>query len=410
VINNYNNVKQKPLKNTALSFYFILMCAYIILKAYRNSFDSANESQGGIWNILNALFVFIGFLYCTGLLKKKYKFPEPIRTGLVYGILVWIFALFTLPDFTVSSIFSLIVAPYFIFTVCAYFSIASKGITQANKRMFFICFYIIAAFSLYLMLLRSQENLDNQSDAYFLLCLLPFALMWKEGRKIILPICAVCVVVIMSSKRAGALAIIAALFIFFIVDFIIGKTNIETFKKIGWFLVIAILLYFVLSFVINRFDINIIERFKTLATDGGSSRDKIYKGVWEAFKAAPFWNKLTGYGISAITRIYGRHTSCHDDFLEILYDYGFVICIVFILFYIKSFLVCLEMIRYKFYGASAYAASLCISLVMSLFSNYAITMTHITGMAVFWGVVLAEWKIFLIENNIKNKKGVRKPI
>ncbi|NLA73611.1 MAG: O-antigen ligase family protein [Clostridiales bacterium] len=199
------------------------------------------------------------------------------------------------------------------------------------------------------------------------------------------------IILIFSGKRNGSIAIIFALFIYFIVEYKVGNKARQFSKILKNLLLVSFIVVAVYLYLSSHYSINLIERLMSLPEDGGSSRDVIYSSVWFAIKNSTMFEWLFGHGTRGIITVFGRNTGAHNDFLEIFYNFGFFSVVIFIVFYIVLISTAFKMIKDKYYGASAFAASIVISLFMSMFSNYVITFTHITSTACFWGIVLADW-------------------
>ncbi len=390
-----NSIYRYKNKNLGLGLNITLVFIYIILKMYRNSINTMVETTGGIWNLINLFFVLLGILCVFSLINRKYRFPACINTGIVYAAGSWFVAFFHLQNLSVNSIFTYLMIPYFILVIIVFYTYGIREITKINKQLFILFFYVISAFTLYLMLNRNIYSFINiyQSDAYFILCLFPFILLWRRGLKLYIPFSFLTAILIFAGKRNGAISIIVALIFYFLVEYKLGNRFGRFFKILKRLLLISVIagaIYFYLS---NRYSIDLMERIVSLPEDGGSSRDVIYSSIWFAIKESTLYEWLFGHGINGVITVFGRTSGAHNDFLEVFYNFGFFVLILFIAFYIVLIATAVRMIKDRYYGASAFAASVVISLFMSMFSNYAITFTHVTGMAAFWGIALAEWTL-----------------
>ena len=111
----------------------------------------------------------------------------------------------------------------------------------------------------------------------------------------------------------------------------------------------------------------------------------------QAIKESNLMDILFVHGLNGIQVVFGRKTGAHDDFLEIMYNYGIFAVVMFVNLYFKMITACVKMTKSGYPGAKAAGAAIVISLLMSFFSNYFVTFTHITMTATFWGIVVADW-------------------
>lgn len=380
-------------KNKPLLFILFAMSVYMFLKIYRNSLDGDSTTQGGIWNIINALFIFLAVCIVFFAKLNFARLPGCIGFAYLYSGLALLFSLMNFKVFSISTLFSLAMILYFPSVMFVFYIYSLRGTGQSEKRFLMISFYAVAIFCLYLMILRIQGQGEiYQSDMYFLLCLLPMVFLYRRKSRLYIPLIIVSAVVILSAKRTAALGLAGAILAFFFVQSLLQR-NVKVFlKNFLRILFIVLVLTIVYQYLASQYDITLLERLGNLEEDGGSGRDDIYRNLWTAIKEAPIIRWFIGYGDKAVLRVYGRTSAAHNDFLEIMYDYGIFPLLAIIVFYFSMIKECLKMVVARFWGAPAFAAGLVISLFMSMFSNYMITFTHITGMAAFWGICLAEWK------------------
>ncbi len=380
-------------KNKPLLFFLITMSAYMFLKIHRNSLDGDSTTQGGIWNVINILFVFSAVCIVFFGKLNFARLPGCIGFAYLYSGLALFFSIINFKAFSISTLFSLAMILYFPSVMFVFYICSLWGAGRSEKRFLMLSFYAVAFFCLYLMVLRIQGQKEiYQSDMYFLLCLLPLVFLYRKESGLYIPLIIVSAVVILSAKRTAALGLVGAIFVFFLVQAFLQKNVKVFFKSFCRLLLVAFVLLLVYQYLASRYDITLLERLGNLEEDGGSGRDDIYRNLWKAIKEAPIIRWVIGYGDKAVLRVYGRTSAAHNDFLEIMYDYGIFPLLAIITFYVSMIKECLKMIGARFWGAPAFAAGLVISLFMSMFSNYMVTFTHIIGMAAFWGICLAEWK------------------
>lgn len=138
---------------------------------------------------------------------------------------------------------------------------------------------------------------------------------------------------VISAKRTAVLCAALALLFFFLSEILSFAA-----KRTYTFMAILIIL-FVAGFVsyskypefASQVDI-VIERFDN-AEDNESNRERteMYQGTLNAYDSSSLLERLFGHGYKATEKdLYGRPT--HNDLLEILYDYGVVALLLYVIF------------------------------------------------------------------------------
>ena len=388
--------------NKLLSIWLVISFLYTILKMYRNSMDGAGGSPGGIWNILNASYVALAILLLMSCVKKSISLPMVIREGVIYSFFIAFVAILNPREITINTIFSYLMLFYFASVAITFYYASSKGFSKYEYKIFNVLYFVLAAFTLYLMYSRIAFDQKNiyQSDSYFLLCALPLVMLVDKGTAMYIKFIPLTLCLMMAGKRTGFLGLIAAVLVYYLID-CIQKRNIDAFFsiviKIGAVVVLFLAVY---SFLESKLNLTLLDRMETITTDGGSGRDEIYTGVWKAIKGSDFFDLFFGHGMGGIQIIYGRNTGAHNDFLEIMYNYGFFAVVLFVYLYYKMVVACVKMVKTGYPGAKATGAAIVISLFMSLFSNYFVTFTQITLTATFWGIVVSDWEHFMHNKSV----------
>lgn len=230
-------------------------------------------------------------------------------------------------------------------------------------------------------------NTDTQSNAsYPILYLLPFMLCHKRKLFRILSIAIVLIVVMYSMKRGGFLALLVALGAYlFISQIAIQKRKFNIFP-ILILLIAAIGLYYII-FYINDVVLggNLFNRFEDVSD--GSGRLSIYAYYWKMFTESDIISLLFGRGWQGSIRTAKISVTCHNDFLEVLIDFGIIGFICYISFIILLITMCLKMIKNKHIYAPAMGASLAIFFVNSMVSHIIIYPWYLLEFFLFWGFI-----------------------
>lgn len=146
----------------------------------------------------------------------------------------------------------------------------------------------------------------------------------------------------------------------------------------------------------------ITKRFSSALHDGGSGRTDIYSKVVDAFLQGDFTNQLFGHGYNGVVRNrviarYGyddkmQSLSAHNDFLEMLYDYGILGVTLYILICINIFKELLH-IRTKAPGLLySGVVALIIFITMSSVSHLFLYPTYIAYLMMIFSLIQAQHK------------------
>ncbi len=281
------------------SFYLIKT---IILKKNKNTFYK-------VWTALLTINV-IGFIF-TGTLSDVNHF------GMLKGILVC----------------SLSFYPFY------YFS-QNGNLKARHLLVFFVMLLPITILQFYLN--ASQILLDRISDStdvvnnvsYSFVALIPFVFLLKNKRIISFGFMMILVFFIIQGAKRGALiagAIGLLSFVYF------QLRTIERRKRFKGYFIISIAIVSMSVYAYNIYETNefLIDRMQGLAEGNSSGRDIIYLNILNAwYNSTSYINILFGYGFAASLYLSGTGNFAHNDWLELLSNYGLLgVSIYIMLFY-----------------------------------------------------------------------------
>lgn len=196
---------------------------------------------------------------------------------------------------------------------------------------------------------------------------------------------------ILTTKRTAVIAAILGLIIYYLVE-AVEQNNLKkkVYKLIKFFL--WCLFAFLVVCVINYFfDLKIIERFADLASDGGSGRDGIWESVLNAYDSNTTIQQLIGRGYEGVSRIVRpqhRAIGAHNDFIEIIYDFGKIGLFSIIMFYITLIIIGIGMIRLKYNRAPLFSLVIVEMIILSMFSYLLIQSYIIQNLIIYIGLEL----------------------
>lgn len=229
---------------------------------------------------------------------------------------------------------------------------------------------------------------------YFFLTIISIILLVFPNNKAlwVLPF----LMIILSTKRNGLLIIAGGFLAAQIAEYHLAGTLKEKWKKILILIVTLVIACIVFFMLVRYFDLDILERLSALSEDGGSSRNKIWVRVIDDYKDGSILQYIFGKGYQSVTKMMltGRSILAHNDYLEILHDYGAIglaLCMVWILQIIIAFV---KAWKKKISFLPSFTYTMCSMLLLSLFSYLLIQSYLMNYTAAYLGIAVS-----LMKNN-----------
>lgn len=297
----------------------------------------------------------------------------------------------------VSALQALLLPAFLLF----FYSISQKF--DVKKIFSYFSFLLLIALSctyFYIFFFRNEFAYLNVfaslNSSYYLLLLLPCALIdsSKPVYKLI-AIILVSLIVFSSMKRGGIIALILGLILYYVVKkFCIRRNSVRTgrllFSVISIVLIVAIMIFALIQFdaIAGGF---MSSRFESIADDEGSGRLGLYREVIDKIQDFDLLPFLFGHGKLAVAKVTSYGLSAHNDFLEILYDYGFLLFICYVVFHFCLIFKISKLIRLK----SVYAPVMVMSYVnFFIFSmvSHVFLFSYFLFSLMLWGFILGTIK------------------
>lgn len=283
-----------------------------------------------------------------------------------------------------------------------------KGYTLNDNHIQFTVglFIILSFFTIYTqqsILSFLFNQLVGVNSIYYVVLLLPFAILIDSRYKRWIFIALIFIITLYSLKRTAILIMLAALLVCIYFDFF-NRNKGATTSRIVILLLIVISAGFLLYHPSSPLA-NVMERFSSIEDDNGSGRETIYDEVIAMFDKLPLYSQFFGKGFCMVQEDIrgggdGVVLSAHNDFLEILYDFGFVGIVIYISFIIKLLTRCISLLKARSVLTSSYLVSIVIFLFTSSFSHLIIYPTYFLFLSAYWAYI--EHRIEM--NNYRNLK------
>ena len=283
-----------------------------------------------------------------------------------------------------------------------FYLLTYNDIDTINDSKRFFCLLTIPVVVLILMsnILRGAMAYDvskmGNHMIFYLLTLLPW-LMILEKRVIRLAcVLFVLVMSVIALKRSAMVVSIVCALIFMYREFMKGNES-----KLNAFLLSAIMIVSTAGLLLisnNISEGNAIERVESLEEDEGSGRIERYKEVLSLLRDEDDGGKLVfGHGYRTVEIMLGESSSAHNDFLEVLYDYGIIGLIIYALIHLCLIKRVVYLNRSESPYAEGYIMSYVVFFTMSMVSHLIIYPTYFIILTSYWGSI--EGHLITIDEN-----------
>lgn len=403
-----NNKKNEFNRRDFISLFFIFSAIFYlfisnILFFYGIESSIFNVSFSIIIKIIILLIMIIIIIFI--IINPKNRLPTIIGIICLMFFSMF-FSIVINTDFAVYNLLISLVDSFFWIAIFFITYYSSKHRIRSNYIPYFI---LIALVYIYILFLSFQlgDNINtplSMNSVYYILLALPLILMIKNNLIKILSILIIFSATIISLKRTALIALVVSLLFYYIINlYTTGTTMKKRLYTVLILLISLISLLYSYSYIIEYFNLDWSARLNSLANDGGSGRENIYRNVIDAQLNSNFFEWLMGHGYNAVYVDLKMGLTAHNDFLEIMYNYGILTFISYISLILYLIIYNIKMIKVKSSVAAPFSVSLILFLVMSLTSHLIIYPTYFILLVAFWGIEIAKF-----DTNFINFKRVNK--
>lgn len=254
---------------------------------------------------------------------------------------------------------------------------------------------VVICFVAYILTIQTAKSMAYYqtrdvllNSIYYILFAFPFTLLSRKKYIQNIAWVIVFVATILSSKRGALIILFCAWLVWMFLQ--LGDRK----KRVGRILLYAILcvaVYFAFIEITRIFEINILERLQNIQNDGGSGRFEIWEDTLKIIAGEDFLISLMGRGYRAAS--IGGYTisESHNDFLQILFDYGYIGLVLFLIFCFTLIRQFILMTKNKYDNTVPYAVSLVIFFGCAMISQTILYPYWFIGISSFWGFVLGDF-------------------
>lgn len=261
------------------------------------------------------------------------------------------------------------------------------GFNKDEKKMdSFLLFYFLTLFLFYLTNVYKgafQYTSVGLNSIYYIILVFPMVYLVKN--RILKYGLIACILVLgIISLKATAIALVFGVMI---VKYCVDKKKFMV--RVVALPIVACLFFFILFYVAEMcFSIDIFDYYvRQNSLDGGNGRLDIWRNILNLFNEGTVLTKLFGNGYDAVAKVF--ESSAHNEFIEVLFDFGILGLILFVYNFIKLFKIGLEMFRMSYRYVNIYVMLLFEMLVMFLLSNMIFVASYVL-IVVFFLIVFVK--------------------
>jgi len=367
-------------------FVFFLLIFFWKTAEYWYSFTSSDEVASGSIMLYAALVMVESVSLYLIEFSPKYRCQQSRipQLCLIWEMVMLVVLLFTRTPY--SQWFKCMAWP--LFFQASYLLIRSNvGLVKSLRKVFYV---LTLMGTIYFVLSLLYQDLESQTNmVYFCLLTFPVLLLTPKKRQRYLLLIFSTFAAFISMKRSMILAFV--LFWGLVeVKYMLGKGRKGLAVVVTAVMVIA--MYGSFSVADDLTGGHLSERLSGEdARDGDitNGREGIYLVTIEMIKQSSLVHIILGNGHNGVRRDSPLEISAHNEFLEIIYDYGIIILMVYLGLWVYVLREWYFHYRNNTIFFLPYTMSVSIFAVMAMVSQLVLYCSYFLYLVIFWGIVAA---------------------
>lgn len=349
----------------------LLFLSLLVLPVFDYLIDQDNLTVGSGPNVVIRAIVAI-IMLCFPLIPERghiKRCKSRITTCVFFLVAYMAFITLLLSPATTNPIYNLVQVEYpLLGFLCFYYLTKYSFVDERIYSYFFLILIPIIAVTAYLNLdsrMDSETGLElADNTGYALVCAYAGIMFLAKKKTFPIVLFLVIVGVLISGKRGAIIAMLFATIPLLVYVFIDSKVKIS--KQLVFIILAAIGTFVALRYFNSYFDAA-FERFENLEEDEGSGRGWVYLDYWNQFKDSREIHQFFGHGLFAGSWSSGSKYAftdvyAHNDWLELLFDFGIVSVMTYVIIFLWMLIVIFLNIRNR----TVYFYMLCMSFVIWL--------------------------------------------
>ena len=266
--------------------------------------------------------------------------------------------------------------------------IMSKELGDKYIIKILIGFFIILIFVFYFLMFSSlvDGNTSYFNFIFYPLLCIPVLLHIKNNILRLTSIILLVMGAIITMKLTAILIVLLVVLSLLIKNIILNLSRRRKLIRIMFIFISLVVIIITSSSYLRE---NFIAVSLSLINQLGTGRILIWGSVIDLLRESSFYQVLLGHGFEAVSNDYVYGLSAHNDFLEIIYDFGLISLVIYILYHIRL-LVFMIKSRVKGQYRMGLLFAFYIILVMSSFSHLIIYPTYHILVMLYIGAFTAQ--------------------
>lgn len=380
------------LSNIAFAVFALLLVLFMFF-SMNDLEDSGVESEYGLYAaFLNFLIILNSLLFLAFSGKKCFfKTNRLVLSWIFFVVLSQIFVY--LGQLNSLRLFTDIVYVLF-WPVCFLFTYKLIAVSPSKsnllKKLFVLCFFEALILYIFIIIKRGVfvESIYSSSEINYLLLLTPWVFLLKNEKIKFICFFLLAIAILSSTKRSALLVLLLILLPYYIH---LGKS---IFRNRLLFVSLIVLLLFVSVSIFyrvdSRLDNRLTSRIESVEDDRGSGRLDIWAAVLQEQSRSSFMEWLFGHGHNSVQKhviVFNIGFSAHNDYLQMLFDYGIFALITMLIFIYYRFRRLLYLYRKKHNLFFSYYSSMVLFMVLTMVSHLVKYPTYFVFVVVYWAMV-----------------------
>lgn len=406
MINNFEtcgNNRLNLLQRVLLVLIFPLFLFYEIYRMYPNAPIIPYPTP--------LIFLFFVLVLCNALLAKKILHKNFVFYAftILNSLILYLFYIHSVGTPLANPFFYASV-PLPIFLLLLSYNLT---ITTGNRPIPIVAVSFLFILALVYLINRNtnmalKDLLTTDMGSYVVLYFLPFVLCLKQRFWKCFFILLCLIAVLLSFKRGGTICLLSGIIVY-ITTCVMHENDRRKKRKLLFLSFFSIIFFTLVLFYINEFfDDYLFTRFSEIEEGGGSGRDMVYAQVIEMLRNSSWFELFFGHGWNTVLRDSYLGLSAHNDFLECIYDYGFITFFAYVLLYISLIKFMFSLLKRNSFYAAPFAASVAMFFLNSLVSHILLYDHFFMVFALFWGYIIAcdeneKKELLELENDISEQ-------
>jgi len=384
-------------KVNSLKYYNIIakigLSIILITQYFQTSFSKDNVYLSKIAALSGDIMILFEIIVLLFLLSIKIKMLSISHINKIIFFLLLLFLILTTFNskyFLVESIVQVLFwfFVYYIFNVISY--MRPDLLTSFNnffyKFTIFLIFIVIFQAIIYYS--SSFQEYVGFNKCYYPLFALPWALSIKGRKKKLFVYLLLLIAILISFKRTISIAFVLASVFYIYISNLVNKRRF-IFKNFILIISLITTSYLMYTYIDTLFSHDITKRFSSISMEEKENdRIRIYNEIIYYQNRSTLSEWLLGHGYNSVKKATKFELSAHNDWLEILYDYGLFAFLIYGILnvYLIKYLSYLIKIRSQY--AAAFGVSIIIFFVSSLLSTVILVPGHFVLISSFWGAII----------------------